>query len=147
MPLKGSIPNRISEFHSGPTYAKTAAKFGAKRAQAQAVAVAFSSKRKDPPMKKAHEDGMAGEKGMSPRKAMASGAIKGGSFGAEPFHEMNGGSGMNPDHAAHTGMKGAMEDHERGTPPAVHHTKKHLPAQAAPRHGSSMDEWNREGKV
>jgi hypothetical protein len=119
--------------------------------QNQAVAASLrkaGAKRKDPPMKsKAHEDGMGGEKGMSPRKAMASGAIKGGNFGAEPFHEMNGGSGMHPDHAAHTGMKGAIEDHERGTPPAVHHTKKHLPAQAAPRHGSSMDEWNREGKV
>ena len=72
MPLKGSVPNRIREFHSGPTYARTAAKFGAAKANKQAVAVAFSSarKRKDPPMKSKSEGGMAGEKGMSPRKAI-----------------------------------------------------------------------------
>jgi hypothetical protein len=85
-----------------------------------------------------HENGMAGEKGMNPRKAMASGMIKGGNFGVEPFHEMNGGTGKHPDHAAHTGMKGAMEDGERATPPAIHHTKGHMPAQAAPRHGPHM---------
>jgi hypothetical protein len=153
MPLKGTIPDRIREFHSGPTYAKTKAKFGAERANKQAEAVAFSSarKRKDPPMKKEHEDGMAGEKGMSPRKAMASGAMKGGSFGAEPFHEMNDGTGMHPDHAAHTGMKEHLEDHERATPPAIHHTKHHMPAQAAPRHGAhhpgNHGNWDREGNV
>jgi len=96
---------------------------------------------------KSHEEGMAGEKGMSPRKAMASGAIKGGSFGAEPFHEMNGGSGMHPDHAAGTGEKDVMGDGERATPPGIHHTKGHHPAQAAPRHGPGMDSWDREGKV
>lgn len=97
--------------------------------------------------KSGHEAGMAGEKGMSPRKAMASGAIKGGSFGAEPYHEMNGGSGMHPDHAAGTGMKGAMEDGERATPPSIYHTKGHMPAQAAPRHGPHMDDGKREGEV
>lgn len=153
MPLKGSIPDRISEFHSGRTYGKTKAKFGAKRANAQAIAVAFNSARKgDPPMK-SHEDGMAGEKGMSPRKAMASGMVKGGgSFGAEPFHSMNDGTGMHPDHAAGTGEKGHMQDHERATPPAIHHAKGHHPAQAAPRHGPTHPgghgaDWHREGKV
>lgn len=85
-----------------------------------------------------HEGAMDGSKGMSPRKAMASGmamSAGGENFGVEPFHEVQGGIGMHPDHMAHTGMKGAMEDHERGAPPAVHHTKGHMPAQAAPDHG------------
>lgn len=119
----------------------------------QAVAASLREagiKRKGNTMK-SHEDGMGGEKGMSPRKAMASGMMKGGNFGAEPFHEMNDGTGMHPDHAAHTGMKGAMEDHERATPPAIHHTKGHMPAQAAPRHGphhpGGHGMWDREGKV
>ena len=87
-----------------------------------------------------HEDGMGGEKGMSPRKAMASGAVKmgGGNFGAEPFHEMNDGTGPHPDHTAHTGMKPHLGDHERATPPAIHHTRDHMPAQAAPKHGPHM---------
>ena len=127
--------------------------------QAQSVAASLRNagvKRKDPPMakmKKSHESGMAGEKGMSPRKAMASGmAHGGGNFGTESFAEMNDGTGMHPDHAAHTGMKGMMEDHERATPPGIHHTKGHMPAQAAPRHGPhhpgghGMD-WDREGTV
>ena len=83
-----------------------------------------------------HEShGMAGELGMSPRKAMASGKMEGGGFGTESFDSMNGGTGHHPDHTAHTGMKGAMEDGERATPPAIHHTRDHLPAQAAPKHG------------
>lgn len=108
----------------------------------QSVAAALRNahvKRKDSAMKHAaygHEDGMAGEKGMSPRKAMASGMTKGAAdFGASSFGEMNDGTGQHPDHAAHTGMKPPMQDHERATPPAIHHTKGHLPAQAAPRHG------------
>ena len=97
---------------------------------------------------KMSEDGMDGSKGMSPRKAMASGMVKGGgNFGAEPFHEMNGGTGMHPDHMAGTGEKGAMGDHERSTPPAIHHTKGHHPSQAAPRHGPTMDKFEREGEV
>lgn len=114
-------------------------KAGHPRAQAIAAALHKAGvKRKDPPMKKhgMHEAGMAGERGMSPRKAMASGMVHGGgNFGAEPFHEMNDGTGMHPDHAAHTGMKPHLEDHERATPPGIHHTKHHHPAQAAPRHG------------
>ena len=83
-----------------------------------------------------HEDGMGGEKGMSPRKAMASGMTHGGgNFGTESFAEMNDGTGAHPDHLAHTGMKAHLADHERATPPAIHHTKGHHPAQAAPRHG------------
>ena len=81
--------------------------------------------------------GMGGELGMSPRKAMASGKSGDGNFGAEKFDSMHGGMGPHPDHTAHTGMKGAMGDGERGTPPAINHTKAHLPAQAAPRHGGT----------
>ena len=36
-----------------------------------------------------NSDGMAGEKGMSPRKAMASSLIKSGNFGAESYETMN----------------------------------------------------------
>lgn len=113
--------------------------------QRQAVAASLRKagiKRKGDPMAKhgkgeyGHEShGMAGEMGMSPRKAMASGKMDGGSFGTESFQSMQGGTGMHPDHAAHTGMKGMMMDSERATPPAIHHTKNHMPAQAAPRHG------------
>jgi len=105
--------------------------------QAQAVAASLRTagiKRKGTTMAK-HEDGMGSEKGMSPRKAMASGLTKGGSFGADSYHDHHGGMGAHPDHTAHTGMDGAVEDGERGTPPAIHHTRGHLPAQAAPHHG------------
>jgi|HubBroStandDraft_3_1064219.scaffolds.fasta_scaffold129045_2 hypothetical protein len=118
--------------------------------RAQSIAAALRKagvKRKDPPMKKSHGDGMGGERGMSPRKAMASGMAHGEGFGVESFHEMNGGAGEHPDHKAGTGEKRHMEDHERATPPGIHHTKGHHPAQAAPRHGPHMDTWNREGKV
>ena len=136
MPMKSrKAGTDIKEFHTGPTYAKTRARFGAKDADRQAVAVALNSARKDPKMAK-HEHGMGGEGGISPRKAMASGMThEGGNFGVEPFHEMNGGTGMHPDHAAHTGMKPDLEEHEGATPPAIMHTKGHHPAQAAPRHG------------
>jgi hypothetical protein len=51
MPLKpGSskrvVSSNIREFHGGPTYEHTKSKFGKKRADAQAVAVALSSARK-----------------------------------------------------------------------------------------------------
>ena len=110
--------------------------------KAQAVAASLRTagiKRKGATMEKhgkgKHEHGMAGELGMSPRKAMASGKTDGGSFGMESFGAMNGGTGAHPDHVAHTGMKPHLGDHERATPPAIHHTKGHMPAQAAPRHG------------
>ena len=113
--------------------------------RSQSIAAALHKagvKRKDTPMKKS--GGMDGGKGMSPRKALASGLASGGSnFGVEP---MNHGA-PHPDHVAHTGMKLHMPDSERATPPAIHHTKNHLPAQAAPKHGPHMDGWNREGKV
>jgi hypothetical protein len=97
------------------------------------------------------EGAYGSEKGMNQHKAMA--GAGGDSFGAEPFHEAQGHMGMHPDHAARTGQKGAMEDHERGAPPAVHHTKGMMPAQAAPDHGPhghgghgrSHDHHNREG--
>jgi hypothetical protein len=123
----------------------------------QSIAAALHTadiKRKDPPMAKmkasGHESGMAGEKGMSPRKAMASGlASGGGNFGVKSYGETHGGTGQHPDHAAHTGMKGVMADSERATPPGIHHTKGHLPAQAAPRHGphhpGGHGDWDRGG--
>ncbi len=84
----------------------------------------------------AHSGGMGGEKGISPRKAMASGeAHGGGTFGVESFHEANGHMGPHPDHVAHTGMDGHLADHERGAGPGIHHTRHHHPAQAAPDHG------------
>lgn len=51
MPLKpGSsrsvVSENISEFHKGPTYAKTAAKFGKAKADKQAIAVALSTARR-----------------------------------------------------------------------------------------------------
>jgi hypothetical protein len=59
MPLKpGSsqpvISQNIREFNTGPTYAKTAAKFGAAKANKQAVAVALSNARKHPSHHMAH---------------------------------------------------------------------------------------------
>ena len=52
MPLKKSgskkaISENIEEFHTGKTYARTKAKFGKKRADKQAVAVALSEARKN----------------------------------------------------------------------------------------------------
>jgi hypothetical protein len=94
-------------------------------------------KGKAPPMaaKKHNTDGISTEHGMSPRKAMASGASGGGNFGVEPFHEAQGHSGDHPDHVAQTGHHGAMADHERAIGHPIHHTKHHHPAQAAPDHG------------
>jgi hypothetical protein len=106
----------------------------------QAIAASLRTagiKRKGTTMKSEKMDGMDGSKGMSPRKAMASGLAKSGAMGVEPFHEVQGGMGPHPDHTAHTGMDGAMGDGERATPPAIHHTKGHHPAQAAPRHGGT----------
>jgi hypothetical protein len=40
-----TISKNISELHTGKTYAHTAKKFGAKRAQAQSVAIALSKAR------------------------------------------------------------------------------------------------------
>jgi hypothetical protein len=51
MPLKKgksrkTVSTNIREFHTGKTYAKTRAKFGKKRANKQAIAVALSQKRR-----------------------------------------------------------------------------------------------------
>ena len=48
MPLnpKASISSNVQEFAHGKTFAKTKAKFGKKKAIAQAVAVAYATKRK-----------------------------------------------------------------------------------------------------
>lgn len=104
----------------------------------QAVAAALNKagiKRKGNKMQSYSKggDGMAGEKGMSPRKAIASGLIKGGNFGADQLASLS--TGPHPDHTASTGAKGPMGDGERATPPGIHHTKNHHPAQAAPNHG------------
>ena len=51
MPLKRgtsrkTVSENISEFHGGKTYARTKSKFGKRRAQKQAIAVALKEKRK-----------------------------------------------------------------------------------------------------
>lgn len=48
MPLnsKASVGANVAEFHGGSTYQKTKAKFGKKKADKQAVAVAFATKKK-----------------------------------------------------------------------------------------------------
>lgn len=51
MPLKKGkskkvLQENIREFHKGKTFAKTKKKFGAKKAQKQAVAVAFAMRKK-----------------------------------------------------------------------------------------------------
>ena len=51
MPLKpgsskSTVSQNISEFHTGPTYEHTKAKFGKRKADAQAIAVAMSNARK-----------------------------------------------------------------------------------------------------
>ena len=102
----------------------------------QAVAASLRAagiKRKGATMMKSKGDGMDGSKGMSPRKAMASGLIEKGNFGAAQITSLS--LGPHPDHTAHTGMKGHMGDGDRSAPPGIHHTKGHHPAQAAPRHG------------
>jgi hypothetical protein len=43
---KATVSKNISEFHTGPTYARTKAKFGKETADKQAVAAAMSEKRK-----------------------------------------------------------------------------------------------------
>lgn len=48
MLLKGeSISDDIREFHKGETYSKTRKKYGKDKANRQAIAVAYSSKRKN----------------------------------------------------------------------------------------------------
>ena len=87
-------------------------------------------------MRKSHESGMAGEKGMSPRKAMGMGhGSDGGNFGVENYADQHGASETHPDAKAMTGAKPVLEDHERGIGHPVHHTKGHHPAQASPDHG------------
>lgn len=89
-------------------------------------------------MRKESGSGFGSEKGMSPRKAMASGmASGGGNFGVESHAEAHGGMGMHPDHKMGTGEKGMTADSERGAPPAIHVGKGMHPAQAAPSHGQS----------
>ena len=48
MPLnpKASIGENISEFHTGSTYQRTKKKFGKRRADKQAIAVAYATKRR-----------------------------------------------------------------------------------------------------
>jgi hypothetical protein len=43
---KAAVSSNIREFHKGKTYAKTRKKFGKKKADKQAVAVALSEKRR-----------------------------------------------------------------------------------------------------
>lgn len=43
---KKTLSSNIREFHKGKTYAKTRKKFGKKRANKQAIAVAFAQRRR-----------------------------------------------------------------------------------------------------
>lgn len=43
---KSTLKSNIREFHKGKTYAKTRKKFGKKRANKQAIAVAFAQRRR-----------------------------------------------------------------------------------------------------
>jgi hypothetical protein len=55
---KSTISSNIREFHTGKTYARTAAKFGKKTADRQAVAAAMSqARRSGGGRKRKHEDG------------------------------------------------------------------------------------------
>lgn len=65
MPLKSgssraTVSENISEFHTGKTYAHTAAKFGKKRADKQAIAAALSNARRHPSSDTNDEEGSAG---------------------------------------------------------------------------------------
>lgn len=51
------ISSNIAEFHTGKTYANTAAKFGRKRANAQAVAAAMRMAGKARPKKRTLAEG------------------------------------------------------------------------------------------
>ena len=53
MPLTGSTSDNIREFHKGRTYSATRKKFGKKRADKQAVAVALSKKKRKSTSRKA----------------------------------------------------------------------------------------------
>lgn len=46
LPGKQNVGKNIEELHTGKTYARTKKKFGKKKAQAQAVAIALSTARK-----------------------------------------------------------------------------------------------------
>ena len=77
---------------------------------------------------------MYGGKGMSPRKAMASGG-GGGAFGVSQVPNGGRKSVPHPDVSARTGEKGAMADSDRGIGMPIKHSADHHPAQAAPDHG------------
>lgn len=94
-------------------------------------------------------DAMAGGNGYSPRKAMAMGKSDGGSFGVEPGLATSG-RRMSPDHTAGTGLKGAMDDGDRGVGHPIHHSPGMQPAQAAPIHGPHFEKemgFDRGGKA
>ena len=74
-------------------------------------------------------------KGMSPRKAMASGS--GGSFGVDHFPSSGG--AVTPV-APETGTVPHLKDSERGAPPTM---GSPIGKQSAPRHGPSPDHFNR----
>lgn len=82
---------------------------------------------------------LAGGNGMSPRKNMA-GASGGGDFGVSTYPGKGKLSGRHsPDAAMGTAEKGAMDDGMRGVGAPIHHSKDHMPAQAAPDHGPAHE--------
>jgi hypothetical protein len=137
MPSVSRKQHKLMEIaaHTPGGYGGVPQKVGKDFAAADKSAGKFKPKRNST-MKK-HGDGgmMESGDGMSPRKAMASGKGGEGNFGVQSYEEEHGGMGTHPDAKAGTGAKGAMEDHERGIGHPIHHTKGHLPAQAAPGHG------------
>jgi hypothetical protein len=91
-------------------------------------------------MAKGGMDAFGSGKGMSPRKAMASGMAD--ISGDKGFGVTGYPGSMNkphPDHMAGTGSAGAMDDGERAIGGPIHHAKGHLPAQAAPHHGPHLE--------
>lgn len=80
---------------------------------------------------------LAGGGGMSPRKNMAGGA-SGGDFGVATYPGKMG-ARHSPDAAMGMAEKGAMEDGSRGIGMPVSHSKDHMPAQAAPDHGTAHE--------
>jgi hypothetical protein len=59
MPLKpgADVGDTIREFHTGKTYKHTSKKFGKKRAQKQAIAIALKNKRHGKKQRKHHRKG------------------------------------------------------------------------------------------
>lgn len=112
--------------------------------QKQAVAIALNVQRnakgkRKMPENSSHAPGheISGEGGavrQRHRMGEGHGAMKGESFGIEPFHVANRSGGQN--HGAHMPHDGVMHaDHERAGPPAIHMGEGKMHATAHSEHG------------